>query len=48
MLGGLAIIGWVGRPAWSGYCALDGDFLWVAESDDENDIFTIKKYRLGI
>ena len=33
---------------WSGYCALDGDFLWVAESDDENDIFRIKKYRLGI
>ncbi|MBE0711164.1 MAG: hypothetical protein IH583_02190 [Candidatus Aminicenantes bacterium] len=33
---------------WSGYCTLDGDFLWVAESDDENDIYTIKKYRLGI
>ena len=33
---------------WSRYCALDGDFLWVAESDDENDIYTIKKYRLGI
>lgn len=31
---------------WHGYCALDGNYLWVAESDDENDVFTIKKYRL--
>ena len=33
---------------WSGYCTLDGDFLWVAESDAEEDVFTINKYRLGI
>lgn len=32
---------------WSKYCILDGDSLWVAESD-EDDIFAIRKYRLGI
>lgn len=32
---------------WSKYCTLDGDFLWIAESD-EDDIFTIKKYRVVI
>lgn len=32
---------------WPGFCTLDGDFLWVAESDDY-DIYTIRKYRLGI
>jgi hypothetical protein len=32
---------------WSKYCVLDGDSLWAAESD-EDDIFTIRKYRLGI
>jgi hypothetical protein len=32
---------------WPGYCTLNGDFLWVAECD-EDDIYTIKKYRLGI
>jgi hypothetical protein len=30
---------------WPGYCTLDGDFLWVVEQD-EDDICTIKKYRL--
>jgi hypothetical protein len=28
------------------YCALDGDFLWVVERDDD-DLCTIKKYRVG-
>lgn len=34
----------VGYPQ---YCALDGDFLWIVERDDD-DICTIKKYRLAI
>ncbi len=29
------------------YCALDGDFLWIVERDDD-DICTVKKYRLAI
>ena len=32
---------------WPGDCALDGEFLWVAESEND-DVCTIKKYRLGI
>jgi hypothetical protein len=32
---------------WHGHCTLDGEFLWIAESDDD-DVYTIKKYRLGI
>jgi hypothetical protein len=32
---------------WPGQCVLDGDFLWIAESD-QDDVFTIRKYRLGI
>jgi hypothetical protein len=39
---GLNQLGWPGR------CTLDSDFLWVAESDNDDVIFTIKKYRLGI
>ena len=35
---------YIGYPR---YCALDGDFLWIVEQD-EDDICTIKKYRLVI
>ena len=31
---------------WPGQCVLDGDFLWIAESD-QDDVFTIKKYRIS-
>ncbi len=32
---------------WPGQCVLDGDFLWIAESN-QDDVSTIRKYRLGI
>jgi hypothetical protein len=35
---------YIGYPE---HCALDGDFLWVVERDDD-DICTIRKYRLAI